>query len=85
LSGVVCCRSVSLVGENDRKILKLAIKNSRDKVRQRMIKTEMITQYKGSIEEMKGSVEEIIKEEKEEKNVNIMTSFLLCNQTLFRL
>lgn len=62
-------RSVSLVGESDRKILKLAIKNSNDQVKQRIISSALIQQYKQSIETLSEAIEDILKEEKEEKDV----------------
>lgn len=60
---------MSLVGEDDRKVLKLAIKNSQDQVKQRVVPSELIFKYRDSIESLSDTVEEILFDEKEEKKV----------------
>ena len=63
-------RSVTLVGEADRKMLKAAIKHSsgEDQVRHRIVPTEILQNW---VEKLAGFTEEvaaILKEEKEEKH-----------------
>ncbi|KAF9983984.1 nucleolar DEAD-box protein required for synthesis of 60S ribosomal subunit [Modicella reniformis] len=61
-------RSVTLAGENDRKLLKLAIKNADKKlVKHRVIPQDVITRYRERVQDLTESVKEIMAEEKEEK------------------
>ncbi|KIJ25753.1 hypothetical protein M422DRAFT_273273 [Sphaerobolus stellatus SS14] len=62
-------RSVTLVGEADRKMLKAAIKRSggEDKVRHRVIPAEAIAKWKATLDGLKDEVQAVLKEEKEEK------------------
>ncbi|EUC66835.1 ATP-dependent RNA helicase DRS1 [Rhizoctonia solani AG-3 Rhs1AP] len=61
-------RSITLVGEADRKMLKAAIKRSEaDKIRHRIVPSQVVTSVVEKLEELKGEVEEVLKEEKEEK------------------
>ncbi|WVO19122.1 ATP-dependent RNA helicase DRS1 [Cryptococcus decagattii] len=61
-------RSISLVGEADRKMLKAAIKQAEaDQVRHRIIPNEAVTAMKEKLEGFKDDIQEILKEEKEEK------------------
>ncbi|KAF9344513.1 nucleolar DEAD-box protein required for synthesis of 60S ribosomal subunit, partial [Mortierella sp. AD094] len=61
-------RSVTLAGENDRKLLKLAIKNADKKtVKHRVIPQDVITRYRERVEGLTESVKEIMSEEKEDK------------------
>jgi len=64
-------RSVTLVGEADRKMLKAAIKRSsgEDQVRHRIIPAETIQTYVERLAGLNGEIAEILKEEKEEKQV----------------
>ena len=66
-------RSVTLVGEGDRKMLKAAIKYGAgaDQVRHRVIIPEVISKWSTKLEEIKVEVAEILREEKEEKQVCI--------------
>lgn len=68
---IVRCRSVTLVGEADRKILKAAIKHSagEDQVRHRVIPSDTVAKFAEKLESLKGEIAEIMKEEKEEKQV----------------
>ncbi|KIS02132.1 ATP-dependent RNA helicase DRS1 [Cryptococcus deuterogattii 2001/935-1] len=60
--------SISLVGEADRKMLKAAIKQAEaDQVRHRIIPSEAVTAMKEKLEGYKDDIQEILKEEKEEK------------------
>jgi hypothetical protein len=64
-------RSVTLVGEADRKMLKAAIKHSagEDQVRHRVVPPGTVAKYAEKLESLKGEVAEIMKEEKEERLV----------------
>jgi len=64
-------RSVTLVGEADRKMLKAAIKRSsgEDQVRHRVIPAEAIQAYVERLAGLNGEIAEILKEEKEEKHL----------------
>lgn len=65
------CRSVTLVGEADRKMLKAAIKHSagEDQVRHRVVPPDTVAKLAGKLESLKGEISEIMREEKEEKQV----------------
>ncbi|ORX63764.1 DEAD-domain-containing protein [Basidiobolus meristosporus CBS 931.73] len=61
-------RSVTLVGEADRKMLRLAIKHSsKEKIKNRVLGQELVQKYKEKIDGLTEQVKEIMKEEKDEK------------------
>ncbi|TFK77079.1 DEAD-domain-containing protein [Pluteus cervinus] len=62
-------RSVTLVGEADRKILKSAIKHgaSEDKIRHRIVPADVAAKWVAKLEELKGEITGTLKDEKEEK------------------
>ena len=60
-------KSVSLITEADRKLLKLAIKNSKESVKQRSIPPDMLANYAKSISDMEPKLAEILEEEKQAK------------------
>ncbi|EIW71559.1 hypothetical protein TREMEDRAFT_27480 [Tremella mesenterica DSM 1558] len=61
-------RSITLVGEADRKLLKAVIKQSEaDEIRHRIIPSEAVTAMSKTLDEMKDEIQEVLKEEKEEK------------------
>ncbi|KAL5534195.1 DRS1 [Sanghuangporus baumii] len=62
-------RSVTLVGEADRKILKAAIKHASDadKVRHRTIPTDQLALWSERLVDIRDEITEVLKEEKEEK------------------
>ncbi|RXW22932.1 hypothetical protein EST38_g2903 [Candolleomyces aberdarensis] len=64
-------RSVTLVGEADRKMLKAAIKHAagEDQVRQRSVPTEVAQKFVEKLEDLKNEISEVMKEEKEEKQL----------------
>ncbi|KAK1230881.1 nucleolar DEAD-box protein required for synthesis of 60S ribosomal subunit [Marasmius sp. AFHP31] len=64
-------RSVTLVGEADRKMLKAAIKHGagEDKVRHRIVPPEAVAKWVEKLDELKEEIGEILKEEKEEKQM----------------
>jgi hypothetical protein len=65
-------RSISLVGEADRKMLKAAIKQSdAAEVRHRIIPAEAVSAMGEKLAEMTDEVQEVLKEEREEKMVRV--------------
>lgn len=64
-------KAVSLVGENDRSILKLALKNSQDAVKHRVIPTTVLQDYTDKVNALAQAVAEVLQEEKEEKEMSI--------------
>ncbi|KAJ7783807.1 DEAD-domain-containing protein [Mycena maculata] len=62
-------RSVTLVGEADRKMLKAAIKHGAeaDQVRHRIVPPEAVAKWVEKLDDLKDEISEILKEEKEEK------------------
>ncbi|KAK7064216.1 DEAD-domain-containing protein [Favolaschia claudopus] len=62
-------RSVTLVGEADRKMLKAAIKHGAeaDQIRHRIVPPEAVMKWVQKLEELKEEISEIMREEKEEK------------------
>jgi ATP-dependent RNA helicase DDX27 len=62
-------RAVSLVGEADRAVLKLAIKNSNDQVKHRIIPASVVQRFEEKITGFQDAVKEIYAEEKEEKEM----------------
>ncbi|KAI0307738.1 P-loop containing nucleoside triphosphate hydrolase protein [Multifurca ochricompacta] len=64
-------RSVTLVGEADRKVLKAAIKRAadEDQVRHRTIPSEMVEKWARKLESLKDEVAGVLREEKEEKQL----------------
>ncbi|KAI9594586.1 P-loop containing nucleoside triphosphate hydrolase protein [Syncephalis fuscata] len=61
-------RSVTLAGEDDRKVLKEAIKNApAETVKHRVIPAEVIEQFKRRVDGLKTQVDEILEEEKEDR------------------
>ena len=69
-------RSISLVGEADRKMLKAVIKQSEaDEIRHRVIPTEAVSAIGDRMEHMKEDIEEVLLEEREEKLVSIIFRF----------
>ncbi|BEJ17488.1 hypothetical protein CspHIS471_0608890 [Cutaneotrichosporon sp. HIS471] len=61
-------RSITLVGEADRKMLKAVIKQSReDQIRHRIIPGDAIAEQAARLDELRDDVTEVLKEEKEEK------------------
>ncbi|XP_055327226.1 probable ATP-dependent RNA helicase DDX27 [Paramacrobiotus metropolitanus] len=62
-------RSVSLVGENERKLLKIIVKNARLPVQNRIIPPEVISSYVSKLQAMEKDIEELMKTEKAEKTL----------------
>ncbi|GAW03679.1 DEAD-domain-containing protein [Lentinula edodes] len=64
-------RSVTLVGEADRKMLKAAIKHGsdKDKIRHRIVPQDAVNKWAEKLESLKEEISEILREEKEEKQL----------------
>ncbi|KAF8560373.1 DEAD-domain-containing protein, partial [Imleria badia] len=64
-------RSLTLVGEGDRKILKAVVKHSDggDNIRHRIIPTDVLTRWVKKVENLKLEIASILQEEKEEKQM----------------
>nr|GAT44205.1 DEAD-domain-containing protein [Mycena chlorophos] len=64
-------RSVTLVGEADRKLLKAALKHGAetDQVRHRIVPPEAVAKWTERLEQLKDEISEILREEKEEKQL----------------
>ncbi|KER27980.1 hypothetical protein T265_05101 [Opisthorchis viverrini] len=62
-------RAVSLVGENDRKLLKQIIKEAPYPVQARVIPPEVISRFREKLEKLQGTVEEILAAEAEEREL----------------
>ncbi|KAL7423237.1 nucleolar DEAD-box protein required for synthesis of 60S ribosomal subunit [Cryptotrichosporon argae] len=62
-------RSITLVGEADRKMLKAVIKQSTDadSVRHRIIPADAVTAVTDKLDELKDEIQDVLKEEREEK------------------
>ena len=60
-------KAVSFVGEEDRNVLKLAIKNSKDQIKSRVIPSTVIEKYQKKLDGLEIKIKEIYSEEKEEK------------------
>lgn len=78
VSFIFVSRSVTLVGEADRKILKAAIKHSSggDRIRHRIIPAEFVQTWFERIDSLNNEIAAILAEEKEEKQVNLTIQFL---------
>ncbi|KAJ3750359.1 DEAD-domain-containing protein [Lentinula detonsa] len=64
-------RSVTLVGEADRKMLKAAIKHGsdKDKIRHRIVPQDVVSKWAKKLEDLKDEISEVLHEEKEEKQL----------------
>ena len=63
------CRSVTLVGEKGRKILKEVVKQAKVPPKSRVMSLSVINKYKEKIESLEEKVSAILKQEKEDKEV----------------
>eukprot|EP00795_Rhopilema_esculentum_P001939 gene1939-16447_t len=64
-------RSITLVGEKERKNLKFAIKNSAVAVKHRIIPPDIIESFKKKIQDVQKDVADILKDEAEEKELRM--------------
>ncbi|ORX63056.1 DEAD-domain-containing protein [Hesseltinella vesiculosa] len=61
-------RSVTLVGEQDRKMLKMAIKSAeKSQVKNRLLRPETVQKYRAKIDSLSTQIKEVLQEEKEER------------------
>lgn len=60
-------RAVSFVGEEDRNVLKLAIKNSKDQIKSRVMPSSVIEKYQKKINGLENKIKDVYAGEKEEK------------------
>ncbi|KAK6015632.1 hypothetical protein OSTOST_18940 [Ostertagia ostertagi] len=70
-------RSISLVGEDDRKLLKEIINTNPDRtLKQRMVAPEVVEAYRQRIDSLEESIRQIDTEEREEKELRLAESAL---------
>ena len=62
-------RSVTLVGESERKLLKEIVKKAKIPAKSRVIPQEVVVRYRDRIRKLEGDIKSILKEEQEEKEV----------------
>lgn len=76
-------RALTLVGESDRKLVKLAMKHAPpESIKQRVIPPDVINEVTAELEELEGEVKAVQREEKEEKEVSLYCSKLVKNWSL---
>lgn len=66
-----CGRSITLVGEKERKLLKEIVKRAKNPVKSRTVPADVITKYRSRIEGLEQDVEAVEKEEAAEKELRI--------------
>lgn len=64
-------RSISLVGEGERKLLKEIVKQARNPVKSRIIAPEIINKFKNKLRAFQEDIQEILKQEREDKELRI--------------
>ncbi|KAF7723561.1 nucleolar DEAD-box protein required for synthesis of 60S ribosomal subunit [Apophysomyces ossiformis] len=62
-------RSVTLVGEQDRKMLKMAIKSATSPVKNRVVAAETVQKYRKKVEDLSPKIKEVLQEETEERKI----------------
>eukprot|EP00123_Amoebidium_parasiticum_P017680 comp23942_c6_seq1/m.42330 comp23942_c6_seq1/g.42330 ORF comp23942_c6_seq1/g.42330 comp23942_c6_seq1/m.42330 type:complete len:839 (-) comp23942_c6_seq1:320-2836(-) len=60
-------RSITMVGEGERLVLKEVVKNATEPVRSRVVPNPVIEKYRARIEGMEGDIKDIMRQEREEK------------------
>jgi ATP-dependent RNA helicase DDX27 len=61
---------VTLVGEQDRKLLKMAIKSANSsQVKNRVVPADTIQRYKEKVESLSTQIQEVLQEEKEDRSL----------------
>ena len=65
------CRSISLVGEGERKMLKEVVKRAKVPAKSRLIPQDVVVRYRDKIRKLSPEIKAILKEEKEEKEVYV--------------
>ncbi|XP_041453947.1 probable ATP-dependent RNA helicase DDX27 [Lytechinus variegatus] len=82
-------RSVSLAGEKERKMLKELVKRAKNPVKSRIIPQGVVTKYRDKIASLEEDIEEVLRLEKEEKEMRTTelqlqkTTMMLHNQKEF--
>jgi ATP-dependent RNA helicase DDX27 len=65
-------RALTLVGESDRKLVKLAMKHApQETIKQRTVPTEVVNAVIQELKDMQDEVREVMREEREEKEVRL--------------
>ncbi|XP_057291978.1 probable ATP-dependent RNA helicase DDX27 isoform X2 [Hydractinia symbiolongicarpus] len=64
-------KSITLVGEKERKMLKEVVKNAHVPVKNRIISQEVVLKYKQKLEELEKDIKDLLKQEEEEKELRI--------------
>ncbi|KAI8062251.1 P-loop containing nucleoside triphosphate hydrolase protein [Gongronella butleri] len=76
-------RAVTLVGEQDRKMLKMAIKSAdKTQVKNRLLRPDTIQKYRTKIESMGTQIQEVLQEEKEERALRMAEMELKKSQNM---
>ncbi|KAK3603885.1 hypothetical protein CHS0354_042892 [Potamilus streckersoni] len=65
-------RSITLVGEQERKLLKEVVKKAKTPLKSRIIPQEVITKYRDKIESLEEDIKQLFEQEKEEKEMRSM-------------
>ncbi|KAJ1663045.1 nucleolar DEAD-box protein required for synthesis of 60S ribosomal subunit [Coemansia sp. RSA 1813] len=61
-------RAITLVGESDRKLLKMAVKNSpKDRIKQRVVPLDTLNKYRAKVDSLADQVKEIMDQMREER------------------
>ena len=68
---IFVCRSVSLVGEGERKMLKEVVKRAKVPAKSRILPQYVVVRYRDRIRKLAPEIKAIVKEEKEEREVYI--------------
>ena len=64
-------RSVSLVGEGERKMLKEVVKKAKIPAKSRVIPPDIVVRYRDQIQKLATEIKSVLKEEKEEKELRL--------------
>lgn len=64
-------RSVSLVGEGERKVLKEIVKKAKIPAKSRVVPPDVAVRYRDQIRKLSAEIKSILKEEKEEKELRV--------------
>ena len=70
-----------MVGEGERKLLKEIVKQARNPVKSRIVAHEVINKYKKKLHEFEEDVQEILKQEREDKEVSY--AMFSCSDYLY--
>ena len=76
-------RSVTLVGEKGRKVLKDVVKQAKYPVKSRVVPYEVVMRYKDKIRNLEKELKQIMKQEEEEKQVRPIFSITRSQFLLF--